>query len=180
MQFRDGINALAAALRVGYSAENALRAAAKDLEILYKADARIRKEFRYMTHQLDMNLSMERVLREFAERIPQEDVETFVSVFLASGRAGGDSIAVVRDTIRILCGKMEVKQEIQTMLAAKQMEFRVMTAVPFGIIFYMRIAFAEFMAVLYGSLSGVLVMSICLAVYLAAWRLGRKFIEIEV
>ena len=60
------------------------------------------------------------------------------------------------------------------------MEFRVMTVVPFGIILYMRLAFSEFMGVLYGNALGVSVMSICLGVYLAAWKLGKQMVEIEV
>ena len=179
-QFQDGMKALAAALRAGYSAENALRETEKDLELIYESDSRIRKEFRYMEHQMNMNIPVDIILQEFARRIPQEDVKAFVSVFVVSGKAGGDSIAIVQDTIKVLCGKMEIRQEIKTLITAKQMEFRVMTVVPFGIILYMRLAFSEFMGVLYGNALGVSVMSICLGVYLAAWKLGKLMVEIEV
>ena len=62
---------------------------------------------------------------------------------------------------------MEIRQEIKTLITAKQMEFRVMTVVPFGIILYMRLAFSEFMDLLYGNALGVSVMSICIGLYMS-------------
>ena len=127
-----------------------------------------------------MNVSLVNALREFAKRIPQEDVESFVTVFSAAGKYGGDGISVIQNTVRILCDKMDVRQEILIVTAAKQFEFQVMTWIPFGIILYMRMAFPEFMQVLYGNLLGIVVMSVCLMIYLGAWLYGRKIIEIEI
>lgn len=179
-QFQESMRSMAASLRAGYSVENAFRETRRDLEMLYQKDVRILREFRYMVHQLDMNVSMDQVLKEFAQRIPQEDVVSFAAVFTASGKAGGDSISVIQNTVKTLCGKMEVRQEIQTLIAAKRLEFRVMTVVPFGIIFYMRISFREFMNVLYGNAVGAAIMSGCLVIYFAAWILGQRIVEIEI
>lgn len=66
------------------------------------------------------------------------------------------------------------------MIAAKKMEFQIMTMIPLGIIVYMKISFPEFMSVLYGSVAGVVVMSGCLAIYIGAWYLGKRMLEIEV
>lgn len=180
IQFRDGMRSLAASLRAGYSVENALREALRDVELIHGKEARFRKELYHMVRQMDMNVSAEDALRGFAQRVPQEDVESFVTVFVNAGRYGGDGIAVIQNTIKVLCDKMEVRQEIQVLLAAKQFEFKVMTMIPFGIIFYMRLAFTDFMDVLYGNVLGVLVMSICLVLYLAAWILGKRIVEIEI
>ena len=76
--------------------------------------------------------------------------------------------------------KMEVENEIDTLLSAKKLEFRIMCVIPMGIILYMKLAFPEFMQVLYGNLFGGAVMSMCLGIYLAAWRIGKAIVEIEV
>lgn len=180
IQFQDSLRSLAASLRAGYSAENAIRETARDLELIYTKEVRILKEFRYMIRQLDMNVPLEQALRNFASRTPQEDVESFVSVFVTAGKAGGDGIAVIQNTVKVLYDKLEVRREIQTLISAKQLEFKVMSVIPFGIIFYMRLSFQEFMSALYGDLPGAGIMSICLGVYLAAWNLGRRIVEIEV
>ena len=95
-------------------------------------------------------------------------------------RSGGDSISILKNAIKHMRERAEIQQEIETMIAARKLEFRIMTWIPFGIIAYMRITFPEFMSVLYGNLFGKCFMSICLAVYFSAWKLGQGIVEIEV
>lgn len=179
-QFQNGIQILASLLKAGYSVENAIRETEKDLRPLYQEDSRIRIEFGRMIRELDMNLTAEQVLKSFAERIDQEDVRNFVTVFAAAKRTGGDSISILKETVRIIGGKIETEREIQTVLAAKRLEFQVMCVIPLGMIGYMRMAFPEFLTVLYGNLPGVLLMTGCMGVYIFAYCLGKRMIRIEV
>ena len=180
LQFKDAIQAVAAALSVGYSPENAMKEAQKDLRVLYDEASRIQKEFDYMIRQLHVNVPLEQVLNEWADRVGQEDVENFASIFATAKKSGGNMISVIRNAVRQISGKIEVKREIETMLAAKQYEFRVMSAVPFLIILYMKFSFPEFMGQLYGNVAGAGVMTICLVIYAAAFWMGRKIVNIEV
>lgn len=179
-QFRDGMQILSSTLRAGYSVENAIRETEKDLRPLYPKESRICMEFACMVHALDMNQTAEQVLKEMAGRTKQEDVESFVTVFATAKRTGGDSIAILKNTVRMIGEKMDVEREIQTMLTAKRLEFQLMCVIPLGMVLYMRLAFPEFLAVLYGNPAGGILMTICLAVYGAAWWLGWKLLRIEV
>lgn len=179
-QFRDSIQVMASALKAGYSVENAIREAGKDISPVYSEETRIRKEFERMERQMDMNMSAEEVLKGFAERTGQEDIENFVNVFAAAKKSGGDSIAVIRDAVKIISSKIDTEKEIQTMIASKKMEFDIMCAVPFAIILYMKLTFGEFLNVLYGNMAGVAIMSLCIFVYMGAYVYGRKIIRIEV
>lgn len=179
-QFQNGIQMLSSLLKAGYSVENAIRETEKDLRPLYQEDSRIRAEFGRMIRELDMNLTVEQVLTAFSKRVNQEDVNNFVTVFAASKRTGGDSISILKETVRIIGGKIETEREIQTILAAKRLEFHVMCVIPLGMIGYMRMAFPEFLNVLYGSVPGVILMTGCMGVYLFAYRLGNRIIKIEV
>lgn len=179
-QFRDSIQVMASALKAGYSVENAIREAGKDISPVYSEETRIRKEFERMERQMDMNMSAEEVLKGFAERTGQEDIENFVNVFATAKKSGGDSIAVIRDAVKIISGKIDTEKEIQTMIASKKMEFDIMCAVPFAIILYMKLTFGEFLNVLYGNMAGAAIMSLCIFVYMGAYVYGRKIIRIEV
>lgn len=179
-QFQNGMQTLASALKTGYSVENAIRETEKDLQTLYLEDSRIRKEFGRMIHELDMNFTAEQVLKEMAGRVQQEDVENFVTVFATAKRTGGDSIAILKNAVKVIGDKIEVEREIQTLLSAKKLEFHVMCVIPLGMVLYMRMAFPEFLSVLYGGPPGILLMTVCLGVYAFAWRLGTKMIQIEV
>ena len=179
-QFRESIQTLSAILKVGYSEENEIRETWKEICPIYKKKTRIIKEYETMVHQLDLNMTAEEVMKQFADRVKEEDVENFVTVFGAAKRLGGDSIAIIRHAADAIGEKMEVEREIQVMLTSKKLEFKIMCVIPFVIILYMRSAFPEFMAVLYGNLAGTLFMTICLMVYLTAYQLGKKMTQIEV
>ena len=170
----------AAALNAGYSVENAIRETEKELRPMYPQSCRIRDEFERMVHRLDMNMTAEQVLKDFARHVAQEDVQHFADVFVTAKRTGGDSIAILKSSIRTISDKIEVERQIQTMLASKKLEFQIMCVVPLGMMLYMRFSFFEFLSVLYGNTLGVLVMTVCLAVYIAAYRIGKKIIQIEV
>lgn len=179
-QFREALQALSASLSVGYSMENAMKETRKDLSLLYGPNERIMREFSLMVHQLQMNVTAEQAFAEFAGRVGQEDAVNFAAVIVTAKRSGGDLLAILRSSISQICDKLEVQKEIQTLIAAKRLEFMVMSAIPFGILFYMQFSFPEFMGVLYGTAVGTSLMTGCLLVYLGAFYLGRKIIEIEV
>ena len=88
MQFKEAIEGLSSALNVGYSVENAVRETLEELQILYKKEELIVREFRYMVHQLDMNLSIEAILKAFAKRTEDDDrrfEESFVRLIEKMG-----------------------------------------------------------------------------------------------
>lgn len=180
LQFKEAILAMSAALNVGYSVENAMREAWKDLQLLYKKEDIIVRELRYMVHQLDMKLAVERILHEFASRTGDEEVQTFVTVFSMAKRSGGDMVEIIRNAACQIGEKIDVKKEINTMMAAKKLEFKIMCAIPFAMICYLKLSFPSFMQVLYGNVLGVVIMTICLLVYVIAFEMGKKIVEIEV
>ena len=180
LQFKEAIQSISTALNVGYSVENALKEALKDLKGMYKKDDMIVGELNYMIRQMQMNVTAETALQEFATRTEDEDVQIFVTVFNLAKRSGGDTLEIIRNVVRQMSEKIDVEREITTIMSAKKLEFKIMTMIPFGMIAYLKISFPEFMDVLYGNLAGVVVMSVCLVVYLIAHEAGKRMVEIEV
>ena len=86
---------------------------------------------------------------------------------------------MIRDTADIISMKIEVEEEIQTILTGKQMEEKVMRLVPFCIIFYIDVTSPGFFSVMYGNITGVLIMSACLLVYGFAVWLGERIMNIS-
>lgn len=180
LQFKEMIQSIAAALGTGYSVENALKEAQKELKLLYSGEKMISEEMALMTGQIRVQIPMEQILEEFAQRVRMEDVKNFATVFSTAKRSGGDMIAIIQDTVAQMGGKIEVKREIDTILAAKRYELKVMSMVPYVIIAYMSFSFPEFMSCLYGNLIGIGVMTVCLVVYMSACAIGEKLIHIEI
>lgn len=179
-QFKDALSSLSVALQAGYSVENAVCACARDLEKLYKPGDDILEEFHYMEAQLQVSVPVEELFLDLGNRCKVEDIENFASVFAAAKRTGGDMVAILQKTARILGDKIDVKKEIEATVAGKKSEQWIMSMMPFGIILYMQITSPGFLQVLYGNAFGVVTMTVCLAIYFLAYWMGKKIVDIEV
>ncbi|MGN1165777.1 MAG: type II secretion system F family protein [Lachnospiraceae bacterium] len=180
LQFKEMIQSMASSLNAGYSVENAIRQTQKELLIMYPENERICIEMKQMVQQVYIHIPVEQIFEEFAKRVGLEDVRNFSNIFSTAKRSGGDMIAIIKNTTKQIGDKIDVKREIDTILASKQYEFRVMSAIPYIMIGYMTISFPEFMTCLYYNLAGIGVMSLCLCIYLGAYALGVKLVKIEV
>lgn len=180
LEFKEGLNALKASVQAGYSIENAFGEAYKDLMLLLGEKADICREFWSMNSELKLNVPVEELLWSFAGRSALADARSFAEVFSSAKRTKGDLPAVMEHTAAMIGEKTDTEQEIKTILAAKRLEFLVMSLVPFGIILYMKLSFGGFLDVLYESAAGRVVMTAGLAVYMAAYRMGRTITNIGV
>lgn len=178
--FRDGMRGISAALSAGYSAENAVREAARELEQLYGSRDKVVKEFRLMVSKLNMNRPVETVLEEAAEELGLEDLKSFAEVFAVARRSGGQLVAIISDTVEVMEEKQATEAEVATMLSGKQFEQRILTVFPLGLIAYLNLSAGDFFSVLYTTVPGRIVMTACLAVYLLAVYLSWRISRIEV
>ena len=178
--FRVALNSLTVSLRAGRSVENAFPDAARDLTNTIGENQDITKEFCWIAQQIRVSVPMEEVLLDFAGRSGVEDIENFAAVFTIAKRMGGNMAAILKSAAESIGGKIDVEREIESTLAAKKMEQKIMTAMPCGIILYMTLASPGFLDVMYSSLFGTCVMSCCLLAYAAAVWWSGKIVAIEV
>lgn len=180
LQFKDGILAVSAALKAGYSIENAFCEAYRELCHLYKQDDVIVKEFLHINRQLKNNIVLEKLLMDFAVRSQVEEIKDFAEVFAIAKRSGGNLNKIIENTVLIISEKIQLKRDIQTILAARQFEQKVMNLVPLFILFYIEITSPGFFSPMYHNAAGICIMTICLAAYLAAFCLSKKIVTIEI
>lgn len=180
LQFKEGIMAVSASLNAGYSIENAFREALNDLQVLYSMDEIIVNEFRLICGRMSSNENLESILQDLADRSGVDDIQDFTDVFVTAKRSGGDMIAIIRKTVDHIGDKIEVEREIDTLMSAKRMEQNIMSVIPFLIIFYLNMSSSTFLSSLYGNFTGVVIMSGCLLIYIFAFALAQKIVNIEV
>ncbi len=180
LEFKEFILALSASLRSGYSAENAVALAQKDLAFIYTEKSYMINECMHMRRQLSNNKPLEHLITEFAERSGQEDIRDFAAVFALAKRSGGNMGGIIRNTAEIIGEKIDAKREIQLLYAGRRMEQNIMNLVPVGIIVYVRMTTPDYFDCMYRTPLGMLVMSLCLAVYATAYMLSVKIMDIEV
>lgn len=178
--FQDALLSLTVALKAGYSMENAISEVIRDLEQLYPKKEPILQEFYFIRSQLKVSVPVETLFADLGQRSGVEDIKNFASVYKIAKRSGGNLSKVLQRTAQTLSDKMEVMQEIEACIAAKQMEQRIMSVVPCGIICYMQITSPGFLDVLYGNMFGIGIMTCCLAGYVGAYYMGQRIVKIEV
>ena len=117
------------------------------------------------------------MLLDFAKRSHINDIYDFVEVFAIAKRRGGDFGKIIKNTADIISDKIEVKREITTMISAKRLEQSIMNVVPFAIILYINFTSPGFFDPLYHNFLGIVIMSVLLAVYMAALFLADRIIQ---
>lgn len=180
VQFRSFIEAIANGLSAGYSLERGVKEARRDLELLYPVDSLIFQEMDVILAGLHMNVPVEQLFQEFGNRTEVDDIKNFANVVTVAKRSGGNMVHIIQKTVNCMGDKLAVEEEIETMIAAKKYEERIMMLMPYGIIGYLRISNGSFFDVLYHNMVGVIIMTVfLLAVYLAdLW--AQRIMEIEV
>lgn len=179
-QFKDFILAIAANQKAGYSIENAIRESYRDMEMLYGAESMICVEIRYIMAGLENNTALEKLIYSLGMRSGLQDVLQFADVFAIAKRGGGNMTDILAKTAAVIEQKTYTDKEIQLMISARKTEQKIMNLVPFLIIFYVGGTSRGFFDVLYNNVIGIVIMTVCLGFYGAAFLLSRRIVDIEV
>ena len=180
VQFKDAILSLSACLTAGYSIENAYSEVLREVTGIYGTDAMITKEIRLLIHKAHLNHTPEEAMMDFAERSGLEDIKSFADVFMKARTSGGELMKIIARTADIISEKIRIRQDILTSTTSRRLEQKLMSAVPIGIVFYLEFTSHGFFDVLYETMIGRVIMTVCLSAYLGAIAWGRKILDIMV
>lgn len=178
IQFKDAMESLVSALVAGYALENAVGEAKKDLSLMYEEQDLIMQEISDMATRVELNVSVEALMRDLGERSGVEDIITFSEILVTAKQTGGNLVHVMRKTATNISEKVEIRREIETLISGKKMEATVMTAVPILMILYLRFFSPGFLDPLYHNLLGIGFMTIALAVYVISFLWGQRIMKI--
>lgn len=179
-QFKDALNALRVGIAAGYSLENAVGEAQKDLVRIYGENACISREFSYIKNQINFRIPIEELFYDLGIRSRNGEILNFSEILVQSRRMGGNMKEILQNCIRTMEEHMDAEKEIDAVLGARKMEQKIMSLIPLGIILYLQAASPEFIGILYGNLMGAGVMTLCLGAYLTACIWGERLVDIEV
>lgn len=180
LQFKDALQAISAALQAGYSMENAIIEAHDDMRNMYGECSLIVSELEIITGGIRNSRTVEELFLNLARRSGIEDIREFAEVLALTKRGGGDLVSVIRICSVTIGDKIETSKEIETLIAAKKLEGRIMDVIPCFMILYMDLSSPGFFDVLYQTLFGRVLMTVCLAAYLGAILLSEKIMSVEV
>ncbi|GAB6088028.1 type II secretion system F family protein [Alkaliphilus crotonatoxidans] len=181
IEFKDALYAISSSLSAGKSMEASLRDAIRDLKLQYAGESTfIISELELIIGKLEMNETIESAFHDLASYSHLEDIQNFVDVFVTSNRAGGNLVEVMKNTSKIIAEKLEFKQDLELLLAQRKFEQRVLMVLPVLLIIVLKATAPDYMAPVFTTAVGRVVMTIALVLMGIALWLSKKIMNIEV
>lgn len=178
--FKDTINCVSNALVAGYSLENAFVEAQKEQLQYDKSKSDMLKELTFINARVKMNQPLEDLILDFSTRSDSEDIVLFGQILFFAKRSGGDFTKIIKNTAVQISEKLDVKREIEVMVAQKKLEQKIMNVVPLMILLYMDITSATYMNVLYKNTLGAALMSGLLLIFLGTMYYSKRITDIQI
>ncbi len=179
LQFRDMLTAVSDLMQTGYSIENAFIESYKEIVQIYGKNSMIGKEMRLITSRLKLNVNIEKIIADFADRYEIDSIKTFYQTFSIAKRTGGNMREIIKSVCETISLKEEIKEEIKVSMNAKRLEQKVMMGIPIFIMMYVTFASPGFLDVMHETLLGNVIMTACLAAYVGSYLWGEKIIDVE-
>lgn len=178
-QFRDLLEALSTSLGAGKNVVDSFHSAYDDLKIQYDDGAFILSELEVILSGMTNNVDIEELLLDFGNRSGNDDIVSFAKVFQICYRKGGNIKETIRATYEILSDKMEISEEIETVVTASKMDQNIMLVMPIVLIGAIKFMSPDF-ANNFITATGIMATTAALIIFVVSYFLGKKILEIKV
>lgn len=177
-QFRDMLDGLTTSLGAGNNVPDSFLAVYDDLKIQYEEDAYILRELEIVIAGMNNNTPVEDILTDFGARSDIEDIKSFANVFRICYRKGGNIRDIIRNTQSILADKMEIREDIETVVTSNKLEQNLMLVMPVALIGVIKFSSPDF-AANFTTVSGIVSTTIALGCFVAAYFIGKAVLNIK-
>lgn len=177
-QFRDFLSTLSTSMSSGMNVHDSILNAYEDMKTQYTEDSYIVQEIAELVAGMQNNIAIEDMLSNFGMRSGVEDIENFAIVFATCYRTGGNLNEIIRRTSSIISEKMIIAEEIETKLTSNKMQMMIMNIIPIFLVFMMKSMSSEF-AEGFTNVIGVIATTVAAAIFIAAYVLGQKIMDIK-
>lgn len=179
LQFRDMLEALNTSLGAGKNVVDSFHSVYDDLKVQYDEGAYILKELEVILSGMANNVDIEDLLYDFGVRSGIEDIVSFANVFKICYRKGGNIKDTIRSTHNILSDKMEINEDIETIVTSNKTEQNIMIMMPIMLIAMIKMMSPDF-AKNFTTVSGILSTTVAIAMFVAAYFVGKAVLNIKV
>ncbi len=176
LQFRDLLESLSNSYTAGMTANRAFHTAYTDMVVEHGEASYIANEVALTCSAHDnQGIEIKDMINDLAERSGLDDVKSFASVFDVSANLGGDIAKVIRETRDMIGDKMEIELEIQTMVTGQKNQLNILAVMPI-----VMSVLTKFFGDGTQSFITVVIKAVALVVFVFAYWLGLKIVDIKV
>lgn len=180
IQFKETLVSVSGSVRAGYSLENAFLESEKDMLMFYGKKSAIADELSTVRLGLKNSVPLVSLIADIGKRSGIQDIKDFAAVLVIGKQTGGNLNEIIDSFVNLTEEKIQVLQEIETIISSKKFEQKIMNCVPFFIIFYIESANQGFFEILYNSIFGRILMTGCLLVYCTSIYISERITNIQI
>lgn len=177
IQFRDTLGCMQTAMEAGETIEKSITLAKKDMEVMYGKGAAMVLSLEKMERRLDLSENIEDIIEDFANETDVKEIINFSDVFSVAKRSGGNILQLIRAATSDMYEKIEMKREIDGIIAANRNECMIMRLMPLGILAYFKLFSSSFISFLYDNSLGKLIMIAVAVLYFGLSEYGENIID---
>lgn len=179
-QFKDFLNLTVTSLKAGYSVDNAIVNTYADLCNTYGPESDICKVVKRLSIARKNGQNMGDIFIKTGKITGVDDVMRFGQIYMLSYTGSGNVAGIMDKTASTISEKLDIQSQIEATLNERIFEMRIMSIMPFGIVGYISLINRGYFEALYHNLLGIILMTICMLIYIAAYVWGTKIVEIQV
>ncbi len=179
IQFRDMLDSLTTSLNAGMNVTDSFINVYDDMKVQYDDNAFIIKELEVILAGINNNVDIEDILMDLGVRSGIDDIKSFANVFQLSYRKGGNIKEIIRNTHEIISEKMEIEEDIKSMVSSNKMEQNMMTVMPIGIVGMIKMMSGDFGAN-FATGIGIISTTIGVGIFIISYLLGKSILDIKV
>lgn len=175
IQFKDMLDSLNSSVSAGNVMQRAFADAQADMEFQYSKDSFIVKELKVINNGIINGQIIEDLVMDFGQRSHIDDIINFANVFSIAQRRGGNMKSIITETKSIICDKIEIEQEINSVVNGTKNELNIMMIMPLLIVPLMS-SFAQDGD---NQIINIAVKLFGIVMFIVAYIIGRKIVNIK-
>ncbi|ASS37896.1 type II secretion system F family protein [Mogibacterium pumilum] len=180
-QFKDFLFILSTSIGAGRGMRDAIGEAIPGIVGIYGENALLSKELKNMHKRMSIgNEEDVTVLNDFAKRSGSEDVVDFTIIYSTCKTTGASLVDALNKAASVIIDKMTIENEIRAMANRKKNESIILFVMPFVVILFLNLFSPEYIAPLYESYSGRIIMTLVVAADLFIYSVMQKITDVDI
>lgn len=183
VQFKDFLEIITISISggSGRSMENAIRDSLRELKMMFNEKTDIVKEIAMIVSDYEQaGISMKDGFKELGERSEVDDIKSFATIYETIDGKSSDFSYIIRQTHDIIRDKLEITQEVETVISSAKSEAYTMLVMPVIIVLAMSTMGSGFLEALFTTAAGKVAATIGLIALGISYVLATKAVDIEV
>lgn len=180
-EFKDFLFMASTAIGAGRSMKDAISEAIPSLSNIHGGRSVLVRDLEKAYERMEVGGENDvNVLRDMAELSGLEDVHDFVTIYSICKMTGASLITALNRAASVIMEKMSIDRETEELIRRKKSEGMVIFAMPVIIILFLNITAPDYIAPLYETIAGRIIMTAVLASSIGIYAMIQKIVSVEI